>query len=62
MCTYIKNSNTPCKECPRRITALHICDFLKETLGGPKTHKKQILELMRKETIEFEDFDSYFKV
>jgi len=32
MCTYIKNSNEPCDTCPRVISALHMCDYLKEEL------------------------------
>ena len=31
MCTYIKNSVTPCETCPKLITALHICKLLQET-------------------------------
>ena len=30
MCTYVKNSNEPCKICPRRMTALHMCKLLQE--------------------------------
>ena len=30
MCTYVKNSIEPCDECPRLITALYMCDYLKE--------------------------------
>jgi len=30
MCDYKKNNNEPCKDCPRRMTALHMCDLLKE--------------------------------
>lgn len=29
-CDYIKGSNEPCKDCPRRITALHMCGILQE--------------------------------
>lgn len=32
MCTYKKTSNEPCEECPRVMSALHRCDFLKEDL------------------------------
>jgi hypothetical protein len=31
MCTYIKDSSTPCETCPRLITALYICELLQET-------------------------------
>jgi hypothetical protein len=30
-CDYIKDSNEPCKDCPRLITALYRCEILKET-------------------------------
>ena len=29
-CDYVKNSNEPCKDCPRVITALYRCDILQE--------------------------------
>ena len=29
-CDYVKNSNEPCKDCPRVMTALHRCDILLE--------------------------------
>jgi len=31
MCTYKKNSVEPCETCPRKITALYMCELLKET-------------------------------
>lgn len=31
MCTYIKNSNTPCETCPKLITTLYMCKLLQET-------------------------------
>ena len=31
MCTYVKNSIEPCEACPRVISALHMCELLKET-------------------------------
>lgn len=30
-CTYEKNSIKPCETCPKRITALHMCNLLQET-------------------------------
>jgi len=29
-CDYIENSNEPCKDCPRVMSALHRCDVLLE--------------------------------
>ena len=29
-CTYVKNSNNPCEDCPRVISTLYRCEFLKE--------------------------------
>lgn len=32
MCDYVKNSVEPCKDCPRRMSALHMCKLLQETM------------------------------
>lgn len=29
-CDYVENSNKPCKDCPRVMTALYRCDVLQE--------------------------------
>jgi hypothetical protein len=29
-CNYKKDSNEPCDNCPRAMTAFHMCDLLKE--------------------------------
>ena len=29
-CDYIKDSNEPCKDCPKVMSELHRCDILKE--------------------------------
>ena len=29
-CTYVEGSIEPCENCPRRITALHMCKLLQE--------------------------------
>jgi hypothetical protein len=36
MCTYVENSIEPCNTCPKVITALHMCNLLKETLNELK--------------------------
>ena len=33
-CGYIAGSNEPCEDCPLVMTALHMCDFLKEGFDG----------------------------
>jgi hypothetical protein len=29
-CEYVKDSNEPCRDCPRVMTALYRCDLLQE--------------------------------
>jgi hypothetical protein len=41
MCSYKKNSNEPCKDCPRVISALYMCNFLKE-IQNEDTNSKYV--------------------
>ena len=47
-CDYVADSLEPCKDCPRRLTALYRCELLKESL-------KQTSHERRKEVREIEN-------
>lgn len=38
-CDYVKNSNTPCEICPKRITMLYMCSLLKEAFDEDPNSK-----------------------
>lgn len=39
-CDYKKDSNNPCKDCPRLISALYMCSLLKEVANNQKPTSK----------------------